>query len=216
MAGARFLWPVVSLHLAARVVRMAALRKRAPTRMTIDEFLTWEPGDPSGRLWQLIDGEPAAMAPGSENHGALQGEIGRLVGNHLRAHRPSCRLIVTPGIVPRIHANRNYRIPDLGVTCSPPSGELMLADPVLLIEILSPSNEAETWTNIWAYTTIPSVTEILAVRSTRIEAELLRRLPDGNWPAEPLTLRAGDLVELRSIDLTVGLVAFYETTALRG
>ena len=182
--------------------------------MTTDEFLTWDPGDPSGRLWQLINGEPVAMAPGSENHGALQGEISRLIGNHLYEHRRSCRLIVTPGVVPRIHANRNYRIPDLGVTCSPPSGELMLADPVLLIEILSPSNEAETWTNIWTYTTIPSVTEILAVRSTRVEAELLRRLPDGNWPAEPLTLSAGDAVALSSIGLTVDLAAFYLTTTL--
>ncbi len=90
----------------------------------------------------------------------------------------------------------------------------MLADPVLLIEILSPSNEAETWTNIWTYTTIPSVTEILAVRSTRIEAELLRRLPEGNWPAEPLKLQVGDAVELTGIGLTVDLAAFYETTTL--
>ena len=61
----------------------------------------------------------------------------------------------------------------------------MVPDPVLLIEILSPSNEAQTRANIWAYTTIPSVREILAVHSTRIEAELLRRNPDGSWPEEP-------------------------------
>jgi len=67
------------------------------------------------------------MAPGSENHGALQGEVGRLVGPHLRAHRPGCRLIVTPGVVPRTRATRNYRIPDLGVTCAPPSAEQMPA-----------------------------------------------------------------------------------------
>jgi len=90
----------------------------------------------------------------------------------------------------------------------------MLANPVLLIEIVSPSNEVATWTNVWAYTTIPSVTEILTVRSTRVEAELLRRLPDGNWPAEPLLLRSGDTVELTSIDFSVGLAEFYETTAL--
>jgi hypothetical protein len=32
--------------------------------MTVSEFLSWDSGDPSGRLWQLIDGEPVAMAPG--------------------------------------------------------------------------------------------------------------------------------------------------------
>ena len=110
--------------------------------------------------------------------------------------RPGCRLIVTPGVVPRLSSNRNFRIPDLGVTCSPPSAELVVPDPVLLVEILSSSNEVATWRNVWAYTTIPTVTEILAVRSTRIEAELLRRLPDGNWPKEPEILRAGDSTDV--------------------
>ena len=64
--------------------------------MTVDEFVVWDSGDRSGRLWQLVDGEPIAMAPGSVNHGAIQGEIGRLLGNHLREARPGCRMIVTP------------------------------------------------------------------------------------------------------------------------
>jgi Uma2 family endonuclease len=183
--------------------------------MTVDEFLSWDSGDRSGRLWELVDGEPVAMAPGSENHGALQGEIGGLIRDHLRATRSRCRLIVTPGIVPRLSSNRNFRIPDLGVTCSSPSIELMISDPVLLIEILSPSDVTATWRNVWAYTTIPTVAEILAVRSTRVEAELLRRQPDGNWPKEPEFLRAGDGVTLTSIDLSVGLDAFYETSSLR-
>jgi hypothetical protein len=42
--------------------------------MTVDEFLSWDAGDESGRLWELVDGEPVAMAPGSQNHGALQGK----------------------------------------------------------------------------------------------------------------------------------------------
>jgi Uma2 family endonuclease len=194
---------------------MVALRHSVPARMTVDEFLVWDSGDHSGRLWQLVDGEPVAMAPGSVNHGAIQGEIGGLIRDHLRAARPACRLIVTPGVVPHLNANRNFRVPDLGVTCSPPSADMMVADPVLLVEILSPSNEAETWRNMWAYTTIPAVAEILAVRSTRIEAELLRRLPDGNWPKEPQILRAGDDLVLTSIGFGVALNAFYQTSSLR-
>ena len=194
---------------------MVAARNPIPVRMTVDEFLSWEPTDRSGRLWQLVDGEPVAMAPGSQNHGALQGEIGRLIANHLHATRPNCRLIVTPGVVPRLSASRNVRIPDLGVTCSPPSAEIVVPDPVLLVEILSPSNEAATWRNIWAYTTIPTVTEILAVRSTRIDAELLRRQPDGNWPKQPDIRRAGDQLTLTSIAMSLTLDAFYATSSLR-
>src|SRR5277367_3407261 len=164
---------------------MVALRRHAPARMTLTEFLTWDAEDSSGRTWQLIDGEPVAMAPGSETHAALQAEIGAVLRNHLIDRGGNCRLLSQPGIVPRVRANRNFRIPDLGVTCAPPSLGLMVPDPVLLIEILSPSNEAETRANIWAYTTIPSVQDILAVHSTRIEAELLRRNADGTWPEEP-------------------------------
>jgi Uma2 family endonuclease len=193
---------------------MAALRKHAPARMTLPEFLSWDAADQSGVGWQLIDGEPVAMAPGSETHAALQGEIGRQIANHLIERGGPCRLLSQPGIVPRVRSNRNFRIPDLGVTCAPPSQGLMVPDPVLLVEILSPSNEAQTRANIWAYTTIPSVREILAVHSTRIEAELLRRGADGNWPEEPDILSKLDQLTLGSIGFATALGAFYRTTAL--
>jgi hypothetical protein len=76
-----------------------------------------------------------------------------------------------PGIVPRIRADRNYRVPDFGVTRAAPSLGRMVPEPAPLVEMLSPSNEAETRANIWAYTTIPSVHELVVVHSTRIEAE---------------------------------------------
>ena len=120
---------------------MAALRRTpVPSRMTVDEFLSWDSGDWSGRLWELVDGEPVSMAPASGNHGAIQGEVGGLIRDHLRTHRPGCRLIVTPGVIPYLRATHNFRIPDLGVACSPPSTEVMVRDPVLLIEIVSSGN----------------------------------------------------------------------------
>jgi Uma2 family endonuclease len=186
----------------------------APARMTLPEFLSWDAADSSGSAWQLIDGEPVAMAPGSETHAALQGEIGRQIANYLIERGSPCRLLSHPGIVPRVRSNRNFRIPDLGVTCAPSSQGLMVPDPVLLVEILSPGNEAQTRANIWAYTTIPSVREILAVHSTRIEAELLRRGADGNWPEEPDILGNLDQLTLGSIGFATALGAFYRTTAL--
>lgn len=193
---------------------MAALRK--PARMTVAEFLAWDPADPTRRRWQLIDGEPVAMAPCSEPHGALQAELARLLGNHLLDRNSSCRVITEPGIVPRLRPDRNYRVPDLGVTCAPPSTGSVVSEPVLLVEILSPSNEAETWANIWAYISIPSVTEILALHSTRIEAELLRRAPGGAWPEQPEVIRRNGLLHLASVDFSTPLAAVYRTTSLAG
>ncbi len=179
--------------------------------MTMAEFLSWDAPDAP---CQLIDGEPVAMAPATETHAALQGEIGALIRNHLIDRGGKCRLLSQPGIVPRIRSDRNFRIPDLGVTCAPPADGLMVPDPVLLIEILSPRNEADTRANIWAYTTIPSVQEILAVHSTRIEAELLRRGPDGNWPGEPQIVTGAQTLTLASVGFATPLAALYRTTAL--
>jgi len=192
---------------------MVALRKHLPTRMTVDEFLAWEPGD-AACGWQLIDGEPVAMAPGNQTHGALQSELGALIRNHLLERRSACRVLTEPGVVPRVRAGYNYRVPDLGVTCAPPSLSQMMPEPVLLIELLSPGNEAQTRTNIWAYISIPSVVEILAVHTARIEAELLRRGADGSWPEQPQILGRDAMLTLESIGFSVPLAAAYRTTVL--
>ena len=69
--------------------------------------------------------------------------------------------------------------------------------------------------NVWAYTTIPSVREILWLRSSRIEAELLRRDLDGNWPTDPVILAADVVLTLDSIGFTAPLAALYRTTDLQ-
>src|ERR1700735_5094458 len=105
---------------------MVAMPDRLPTRMTVDEFLYWDGDDDTGRRWQLVDGEPVLMAPAAEVHGAIQAELAGLLRNHLLAAGSSCRVIITPGIVPRIRANENFRVPDIGVTCAPPSQGVMV------------------------------------------------------------------------------------------
>jgi Uma2 family endonuclease len=183
-----------------------------PVHYTLQEFLSWNPGD--GRRYELVDGQPRAMAPTSNVHGFLQIELGSLLREHLRRHRTSCEVIGNPGVVPRLLASHNFRIPDLGVTCAPiVPGPNTLADPVLLIEILSPSNQADTWSNVWTYTTIPSVQEILVLHSSRIAAELLRRTPDGGWPSETDVIDTGDLV-LTSIEFRMALAELYARSGL--
>ena len=182
--------------------------------MTLAEFLKWEPADRSARSWQLIDGEPVAMAPGSRSHGAIQVELSALLRNHLLEQGSPCQIVTEAGVVPKLRADRNYRIPDIAVTCAPPSADLMLPDPVLLIEIMSPSNEVEIWANVWTYAPVPTVIEILVVHSMRVAAELPRRDANGQWPDEPTTLRADDVISLTSVDFITPLRSIYRTTVL--
>jgi Uma2 family endonuclease len=111
-------------------------------------------------------------------------------------------------------SDRNFRIRDLGVTCFPqPRDGYDLSDPVLLIEFLSPSNQAETWNNVWTYKTTPSVQEILVLRTSSIRANLLRRRPDGTWPEVPETIVDSTLA-LESIGFQVEVTALYRGTRL--
>ena len=192
---------------------MVAIRK-LPHRMTVAEFLDWNPEDGTGALWQLRDGEPEMIAPASDAHGSIQGEIHRLIENHLVARGDQCRSAVTPGVVPRVRSDRNMLIPDLGITCSPPSGGKSLPDPVILVEVLSLSNEATTRANVWAYTTIPTVREILIVSSTEIVAEILRRRPDGTWPNQPDAVGPDGELRLETIGFTAPLRDAYRTSGL--
>jgi len=192
---------------------MVALAK-IPVRMSVEEFLNWDSGDFLN--YELVDGEPRAMAPAKRTHGTLQTTLVWLITTHLRERGSPCDVITAPGVIPRLFPDHNMRVPDLGVTCSPYHEEQSaIPDPVLLIEILSPSNQAKTWTNVWAYTTIQSVREILVLRSDRIAAELLRRSSQGEWPERPLALTEGDLA-LESIGFRVPLAQLYARTRLAG
>ncbi len=191
---------------------MVAIAK-IPVWMSVDEFLDWEPGD--GQAWQLVDGEPRAMAPAKLTHAALQGELSYLIQGHLRAHGGPCSLLVAPGVIPHVQSSHNMRVPDMAVRCTEPRvEESALTDPVLIVEILSPSNQAETWGNVWAYTTIPSLREILILSSISIGADILRRRRDSTWPEEPESVTSGDLV-LESIGFRVPLADIYQTTRLK-
>ena len=190
---------------------MVAVLKR-PEFMTLAEFLAWDAA--SGSAWQLIDGFPRAMAPASGTHAVVQSEAGGLLRNHLAGHRPGSRVLTNLGVVPRVDPEHNFRIPDLGVTCAPvPRGVIEVAEPILLIEILSPGNAMETWTNVWACTNIPSVQEILVIRTASIGVQLLRREADLSWPDVPLGIEAGEL-ELESIGFRAPVAALYAGTWL--
>ena len=138
---------------------------KMPPRMTVAEFLEWEPDDKSGALWQLRDGEPEMMVPASDPHGSIQSELAYLITAHLRATGRSCRA--------------------------------------------SPSNVSRTRANVRAYKTIPTVAEIVVLRSTAIAAA-----PNGEWPQQPDIIAADGELRLDSIDFAMPLREAYRTTSL--
>jgi hypothetical protein len=76
----------------------------------------------------------------------------------------------------------------------------------------STTTESDTWTNIWAYTAIPSVRETLVLESTQVTGWLLLRDTQNNWPSEPEHLSGGAQIVLPSICFAANLVDAYATT----
>ena len=137
----------MSGRLRVHVAHMSAA-DQLPAAMTVAEFLAWNPQDSD--QWELIDGTAArngAGAPATRRH---PGEVGRLIGNRLAELRPDCRVVTEPGVQPKVRANLNVRVPDLAVTCASwEPDDRLLHEPLVVVEILSPSNKAETWANVW-------------------------------------------------------------------
>lgn len=149
--------------------------------MTLAEFLQWDDG--TDRRYQLIDGVPVMMAPALEAHGELVASLGAEIRDRLE--RP-CRVISEAGITIPDRADTFY-IADLAVTCAPREpGRRMIADPVLLVEVLSPSTEdVDRIRKVADYRSLPSVREILIIFSDERRVELQRRTMQG-WLVEDL------------------------------
>jgi Uma2 family endonuclease len=188
--------------------------RKPPPSMTVAEFLAW-PGDGTGRKFQLVDGEVRAMSPSSAAHAVIQANLASEIRQYLREQKIRCRVGTEPGILTRVRADINVRVPDVGVTCTPLApGQQTWPDPLILIEILSPGNAANTWENVWSYCTIPSVREIAIMHSTRVLAELLRRGPDGHWPEVAEKIGPGGTLSFESIGFSCPLSSAYVETPL--
>jgi Uma2 family endonuclease len=188
--------------------------RHLPPPMTVEEFYAW-PGDGTGRIYELVDGTLRAQDAASDTHGTVHTNITRAISNHLIANRPGCRLVTAPGVKPRIRAKWNHRIPELGVTCQPnrPDQHTM-PDPIVIVEILSPSNQDDTWSNVALYASLPSVVEILIVDSTEVSVQILRRGADGSWPENPEPIAANGAVKLASIGFELAVAEMYRDTYL--
>jgi Uma2 family endonuclease len=186
-----------------------------PELMTADEFFDM-PDDGTDVKYELVDGYLVAMAPTSPVHSLLQAKLALLVGNHLRASRSPCWIGTETGVQPVIKKNTNVRIPDLGVSCTSLTLEdKSMQNPVLLIEVLSPSNARATQANLWMYATMDSVLEVLLVHTKGARLELYKRRPNGQL-ADAIIADVGQSVRLDSVEMNLAVDDLYGDTPLAG
>ena len=148
----------------------------ATRRMNVAEFLRWDDG--TDTRYELIDSYPVAMAPPAEAHRILAVRLVSRIDAALAGRRP-CNAQIEPGVVRADRAD-SYCVPDIAVTCEPNEpGRQAMVDPILIVEILSPSTErTDRRLKLPAYLTIESVREIMLIDADSHHAELYRREND--------------------------------------
>jgi len=186
----------------------------AQRHMTAQEFISWGGNGHPGKL-ELVNGIVRAMSPASGTHALLQSTVAGLIRDHLRTRKSSCRVGTEAPIRPRMRSNENVRAPDVAVTCMPKSqDEKFFPDPILIVEVLSPSNQRETWESIWACATIPTLQEVMVVDSERIHVAVYTKDATGAWPEQPNVVESGGTVRLASIDAEIAISDIYADTNL--
>jgi Uma2 family endonuclease len=157
---------------------------------TLDEFRAWH--EHQSDIWEFIDGAPKLMAPGSKAHTLIKSNVGSVLRERLRG--TGCSVLIDGAIV-EVHGSS--LIPDVVVTCAPLDFSTPRVDePVLIIEILSPSNEMDdTGRKLALYLEIPSLRHYLVVHQDRRQIVHHERRDDlgGRFltniaPADPLRL----------------------------
>lgn len=163
-------------------------------------------------------GEIYAMAGASERHNMLAGNTFAALHSQLR--RRACNVYPSDMRV-KVSTLGFYTYPDISVVCGAPQFEDShrdtLLNPVVIVEVLSPSTENyDRGRKFQMYRTLPSLVEYLLVAQDSIHIEHYTRQPDGRWlffesdqpdaifrlDAIDCTLAAADVYEKVTFDAT--------------
>ena len=175
-----------------------ALRKP----MTLQEFLDWE--EQQERKWEFDGFGPVAMTGGTADHSAIQRNLFIALGTRLRG-KP-CRLYTSDL---KVSVAGSIRYPDAFVVCSPiPRGTLVVTDPVVVFEVLSPSTASiDIGIKNEEYRDTPSIQRYVMLSQDRQQATVFSRQAD-DWVGH---IMAGPAVlSMPEIGIEVPLSEFYE------
>ena len=173
--------------------------------MSADEFLAWEADQPDRHEW--LGGRVVDKDGSADDHNLINGNIAIALQHHL-AGRP-CRTFLIAMML-ETTGTPGFFYPDVVVTCSATdrSSPLIVREPTLIIEVLSPSTAAYDRGEKFAhYRSIASLKEVAFIDIHSRRTDVYRRGADGLWVLHPFD--AGDAVSLASVDLTMAAAAMF-------
>ena len=186
---------------------MSALPK---PKYTIEQYIELEQS--SEERYEYFDGEVFAMAGGSLEHAIIATNIAGSLNNKLSGK--NCRAINSDMRV-KVPADPPYRYPDVTVVCGEPVtekylGQVMLVNPVLLVEVLSPTTtDYDKDEQFLGYQSIASFQEYLLVAQERPHVTRYVRQADNQWVRSDF-IGLDSAVELKSLGVTLSLSEIYQ------
>ena len=181
-------------------------------RLTFDAFLDWELEQETKH--EYYHGEVFAMAGGTEPHADIISNLHFALRLALQGR--DCK-VYTDALGVRIEAVDLYTYPDLSVAC----GERMLygkrktalLNPLVLVEVLSPSTSAYDLTTKWGfYAQIPSLQAYVVVSQESPAVDVYSRDGDG-WR---IVHTAEDEARIPALDASLALAEVYAGVAFPG
>ena len=111
-------------------------------RMTVDRFLAWLDDGPEGMRYELVAGEVVAMAPERAAHARLKARIWRALDSQIAERGLSCEAL-PDGMTVKIDEHTAYE-PDAVLHCGASLADdaLLVPEPVIVVEVLSPTTKA--------------------------------------------------------------------------
>jgi len=168
-------------------------------RMTAEEFLAWD--ETQTIKHEFVHGEVFAMTGGVDRNYTVALNLAITLRQQLRG--TPCR-VYGSDVKLRVDAADCFFYPDLMVTCGATdlANRLIKREPVLVVEVLSPSTAAFDRGDKFAdYRQLPTLAEYLLVDVDRRRCDLYRKGADGLWVLHPSG--PDEAVELQSVALTV-------------
>ena len=188
---------------------MIAAKENFP-QLTPQEYFAWE--EKQLHKHEYIEGQVYAMSGGSVNHGRIAIRFTSMFDSHLEGS--SC-IVGNSDIKVKMVRSENYTYPDVSVTCDDRDKNTTqyITYPSLIVEVLSPSTEAyDRGGKFRLYSQNPILQDYLLVSSTNIEIDLYHKKDNGEWRI--INYKEGDMIELKSINLTFAIAQIYRGLTL--
>ncbi|MCW5610218.1 MAG: Uma2 family endonuclease [Rubrivivax sp.] len=166
---------------------------------TADEFLAWDATQTIKH--EFVRGEVFAMAGAHEAHVTATMNVGMALRQHLKGS--PCRTFTTDMKL-RVDAADAFFYPDVFVTCSAADAAdpLIKREPVLVVEVLSPSTAAyDRGEKFAAYRQLPGLQEYLLVDPAARRCDLYRKGADSLWVLHPGVPEGGVRLDSVALDL---------------